>query len=446
MAFENEISEERIGRGQKMSRLIFHIDVNSAFLSWESARRVKQGLSDLRDIPACIGGDPKKRTGIVVAKSIPAKKYGITTGEPVAMALRKCPELVIVKSDFELYIKCSRAFKEICASYAPVMESFSIDEVFLDMTGTSLIYPDPIKTAHEIKDKIRDELGFTVNVGISTNKLLAKMASDFEKPDKVHTLFPEEIPTKMWPLSVRDLLFLGKAFEKKLTEAGIRTIGDMAHVSESEIQALLGNKAGHQLHQYALGIDESPVKAKPEEDKGFSVETTFNDDIVSVEQVLPILLEQCDVVTTRMRRKGKKCTSVSVTFRTLDFKNKSHQTTLSNATDMTDEIFRNAKKLFTESWKGEPLRLIGVALTNLTDESFEQLSLFEDNEKKERHRKLDATMDEIRQKFGNDKITRASIMNSNSGIARKARAQMKNELEISCGKQAEKGKDNGRNI
>ena len=429
-----------------MSRLIFHIDVNSAFLSWESARRVKQGLSDLRDIPACIGGDPKKRTGIVVAKSIPAKKYGITTGEPVAMALRKCPELVIVKSDFELYIKCSRAFKEICASYAPVMESFSIDEVFLDMTGTSLIYPDPIKTAHEIKDKIRDELGFTVNVGISTNKLLAKMASDFEKPDKVHTLFPEEIPTKMWPLSVRDLLFLGKAFEKKLTEAGIRTIGDMAHVSESEIQALLGNKAGNQLHQYALGIDESPVKAKPEEAKGFSVETTFNDDIVSVEQVLPILLEQCDVVTTRMRRKGKKCTSVSVTFRTLDFKNKSHQTTLSNATDMTDEIFRNAKKLFTESWKGEPLRLIGVALTNLTDESFEQLSLFEDNEKKERHRKLDATMDEIRQKFGNDKITRASIMNSNSGIARKARAQMKNELEISCGKQAEKGKDNGRNI
>lgn len=157
-----------------MSRLIFHIDVNSAFLSWESARRVKQGLSDLRDIPACIGGDPKKRTGIVVAKSIPAKKYGITTGEPVAMALRKCPELVIVKSDFELYIKCSRAFKEICASYAPVMESFSIDEVFLDMTGTSLIYPDPIKTAHEIKDKIRDELGFTVNVGISTNKLLPK--------------------------------------------------------------------------------------------------------------------------------------------------------------------------------------------------------------------------------------------------------------------------------
>ena len=412
-----------------MNRLIFHIDVNSAFLSWESVRRVKQGLPDLRNVPACIGGDPKKRTGIVVAKSIPAKKYGVQTGEPVAMALRKCPDLVIVKSDFELYIKCSRAFIENCASYAPVMESFSIDEVFLDMTGTSLIYPYPVRTAHEIKDKIRNELGFTVNVGISTNKLLAKMASDFEKPDKVHTLFPEEIPTKMWPLPVRDLLFLGKASEKKLTEAGIHTIGDMAHAREAEIQTLLGNKAGHQLWQYACGIDDSPVRAQPEEAKGFSVETTFNDDIVSVEQVLPILLEQCDVVATRMRRKEKKCTSVSVTFRTLDFRNKSHQTTLPNATDMTDEIYKNAKKLFIESWKGEPLRLIGVALTNLTDESFEQMSLFEDNEQKERHRKLDATMDAIRQKFGNDKITRASIMNSNTGIARKARAQMKNEDE-----------------
>ena len=178
-----------------------------------------------------------------MAKSIPAKKFGIQTGEPVAMALRKCPNLVIVKSDFELYIKCSRAFKEICASYAPVMESFSIDEVFLDMSGTSLIYPDPVKTAFEIKDKIRNELGFTVNIGISTNKLLAKMASDFEKPDKVHTLFPDEIPIKMWPLPVRDLLFLGKASEKRLTEAGIHTIGDMAHSSERVNSEITGQQS-----------------------------------------------------------------------------------------------------------------------------------------------------------------------------------------------------------
>ena len=409
--------------------MIFHVDVNSAFLSWEAAKRVKEGLPDLREIPSVVGGDPKKRTGIVVAKSIPAKKYGIQTGEPMAMALRKCPNLVVVPSDFRLYTENSLAFKAICRDYAPVVESFSIDEVFLDMTGTSLIYPDPIATAHEIKDKIHAELGFTVNVGISTNKLLAKMASDFEKPDKVHTLFPEEIPVKMWPLPIRDLLFLGKASEKRLQDFGIHTIGELAREKESAIQSLLGEKTGHQLYQYARGIDNSPVLAHAEEIKGFSVEKTFNDDIVSVEQVLPILLEQCDIVATRMRRKGKKCSCISVTFRTLDFKNRSHQTSLSSATDVTDEIYENARRLFLEFWKGQPLRLIGVALTGLTDESFEQMSLFEDTKKKEQRQKLDATLDAIRMKFGNDKITRASIMNSNSGMGRKAKAQMENEAE-----------------
>ncbi len=390
---------------------------------------MKEGLPDLREIPSVVGGDPKKRTGIVVAKSIPAKKYGIQTGEPMAMALRKCPNLVVVPSDFRLYTENSLAFKAICRDYAPVVESFSIDEVFLDMTGTSLIYPDPIATAQEIKDKIHAELGFTVNVGISTNKLLAKMASDFEKPDKVHTLFPEEIPVKMWPLPIRDLLFLGKASEKRLQDFGIHTIGELAREKESAIQSLLGEKTGHQLYQYARGIDNSPVLAQAEESKGFSVEKTFNDDIVSVEQVLPILLEQCDIVATRMRRKGKKCSCISVTFRTLDFKNRSHQTSLSSATDVTDEIYENARRLFLEFWKGQPLRLIGVALTGLTDESFEQMSLFEDTKKKEQRQKLDAALDAIRMKFGNDKITRASIMNSNTGMGRKAKAQMENETQ-----------------
>ena len=409
--------------------MIFHVDVNSAFLSWEAAKRVKEGLPDLREIPSVVGGDPKKRTGIVVAKSIPAKKYGIQTGEPMAMALRKCPNLVVVPSDFRLYTENSLAFKAICRDYAPVVESFSIDEVFLDMTGTSLIYPDPIATAHEIKDKIHAELGFTVNVGISTNKLLAKIASDFEKPEKVHTLFPEEIPVKMWPLPIRDLLFLGKASEKRLQDFGIHTIGELAREKESAIQSLLGEKTGHQLYQYARGIDNSPVLAQAEESKGFSVEKTFNDDIVSVEQVLPILLEQCAIVATRMRRKGKKCSCISVTFRTLDFKNRSHQTSLSSATDVTDEIYENARRLFLEFWKGQPLRLIGVALTGLTDESFEQMSLFEDTKKKEQRQKLDAALDAIRMKFGNDKITRASIMNSNTGMGRKAKAQMENETQ-----------------
>ena len=410
-------------------RLIFHVDVNSAFLSWEAARRVKEGLPDLREIPSCIGGDPKSRRGIVVAKSIPAKKYGVTTGEPVALALRKCPDLVCVPGEFALFARCSRAFKKICASYAPVMESFSIDEVFLDMSGTHLIYPDPVAVAHEIKDKIRDELGFTVNVGIGTNKLLAKMASDFEKPDKVHTLFPSEIPEKMWPLPVRDLLFLGKASEQKLLRAGIKTIGDMAKSDEAEIRQLLGDKNGRQLYRYANGIDDSPVRSEREEAKGYSAETTVEEDIVTYEQALSLLLAQCDVVAARMRRDGKKCSCVAVTYRTLDFKTRSHQKNFEDPTDVTEEIFAQVKKLLYECWKCEPLRLIGVALTDLTSDEFRQMSLFENTEDREKQKKVDETIDDIRRRFGNGMIVRGSTISTAGKVARKARAQLDRDLE-----------------
>ena len=410
-------------------RLIFHVDVNSAFLSWEAARRVKEGLPDLREIPSCIGGDPKSRRGIVVAKSIPAKKYGVTTGEPVALALRKCPDLVCVPGDFALFDRCSRAFKKICASYAPVMESFSIDEVFLDMSGTHLIYPDPVAAAYEIKDKIRDELAFTVNVGIGTNKLLAKMASDFEKPDKVHTLFPSEIPEKMWPLPVRDLLFLGKASEQKLLRAGIKTIGDMAKSDEAEIRQLLGDKNGRQLYRYANGIDDSPVRSEREEAKGYSAETTVEEDIVTYEQALSLLLAQCDVVAARMRRDGKKCSCVAVTYRTLDFKTRSHQKNFEDPTDVTEEIFAQVKKLLYECWKCEPLRLIGVALTDLTSDEFRQMSLFENTEDREKQKKVDETIDDIRRRFGNGMIVRGSTISTAGKVARKARAQLDRDVE-----------------
>ena len=410
-------------------RLIFHVDVNSAFLSWEAARRVKEGLPDLREIPSCIGGDPKSRLGIVVAKSIPAKKYGVTTGEPVALALRKCLDLVCVPGDFALFDRCSRAFKKICASYAPVMESFSIDEVFLDMSGTHLIYPDPVAAAYEIKDKIRDELGFTVNVGIGTNKLLAKMASDFEKPDKVHTLFPSELPEKMWPLPVRDLLFLGKASEQKLLRAGIKTIGDMAKSDEAEIRQLLGDKNGRQLYRYANGIDDSPVRSEREEAKGYSAETTVEEDIVTYEQALSLLLAQCDVVAARMRRDGKKCSCVAVTYRTLDFKTRSHQKNFEDPTDVTEEIFAQVKKLLYECWKCEPLRLIGVALTDLTSDEFRQMSLFENTEDREKQKKVDETIDDIRRRFGNGMIVRGSTITTAGKVARKARAQLDRDVE-----------------
>ena len=385
---------------------------------------MKEGLPDLREIPSCIGGDPKSRRGIVVAKSIPAKKYGVTTGEPVSMALRKCPELVCVPGDFALFETCSRAFKKICASYAPVMESFSIDEVFLDMSGTQKIYPDPVKLACEIKDRIREELGFTVNIGIGTNKLLAKMASDFEKPDKVHTLFPAEIPTRMWPLPVRDLLFLGKASEQKLIKAGIKTIGEMARYPETEIQRLLGEKTGHQLYEYANGRDDSPVRGEREEAKGYSAETTTEEDIVTYEQAFSLLLAQCDVVAARMRKDGKKCSCVSVTYRMLDFRTRSHQKKLGNPTDVTEEIFVQVKNLLRECWQCQPLRLIGVALTDLTSDDFRQMSLFENTENHEKQKKVDGVVDDIRKRFGNGMIVRGSTMNTAGQVARKAKAQM----------------------
>ena len=385
---------------------------------------MKEGLPDLREIPSCIGGDPKSRRGIVVAKSIPAKKYGVTTGEPVSMALRKCPELVCVPGDFTLFETCSRAFKKICASYAPVMESFSIDEVFLDMSGTEKIYPDPVKLACEIKDRIREELGFTVNIGIGTNKLLAKMASDFEKPDKVHTLFPVEIPTKMWPLPVRDLLFLGKASEQRLIKAGIKTIGEMARYPETEIQRLLGEKTGHQLYEYANGRDDSPVRGEREEAKGYSAETTVEEDIVTYEQAFSLLLAQCDVVAARMRKDGKKCSCVSVTYRMLDFRTRSHQKKLGNPTDVTEEIFAQVKNLLYECWQCQPLRLIGVALTDLTSDDFRQMSLFENTENHEKQKKVDGVVDDIRKRFGNGMIVRGSTMKTADKVARKAKAQM----------------------
>lgn len=214
-----------------MERLIFHVDVNSAYLSWEAARRVANGEEDIRLIPSAVGGDREKRTGVILAKSIPAKKYQVRTGEPVAIALRKCPQLYLVKPDFRLYEQNSRAFMDVCRKYAPVVEKFSIDECFLDMSGTQRLYPNPSAIAMRMKNEIRDTLGFTVNIGIGPNKILAKMASDFEKPDQIHTLFFSEIPQKLWPLPVRALFTVGRATAQRLEKGGIFTIGDLAHAN-----------------------------------------------------------------------------------------------------------------------------------------------------------------------------------------------------------------------
>ena len=407
-----------------MQRLIFHVDVNSAFLSWEAARRVAAGEDDLRLIPSAIGGDRDKRTGVILAKSIPAKKFGVTTGEPVAMALRKCPQLVLAKPDFRLYTKNSRAFIEICRRYAPVVEQVSIDECFLDMTGTHLLYPDPVAIARTIKDTIFSELGFTVNIGIAPNKLLAKMASDFEKPDKVHTLFAQEIPQKLWPLPVGDLYSVGRKTAEKLNAARIRTIGDLANSDPAHIQKLVGIKMGKLIHDYANGIDHSPVLAEPEAVKGYGNSTTLEQDVTTTAQANKILLALCDSVASRMRSDGKRCSCVTVTIRGNDFRNRSHQRKLPEPTDVTAEVFTLSRDLFAELWDGHtPLRLLGVTLGDVSDDSTEQISLFRD-ERKDRARKLDQTVDALRSKFGVAAISRGSVTDATQRVGKKYKAQL----------------------
>lgn len=381
-----------------------------------------RGEPDLRKVPSVIGGDPSSRTSIVTAKSIPAKTYGIVTGEPVSAALRKCPELVIAKADFKLYGECSRAFKGICREFTPVVEEFSIDECFMDMTAMGKLYPDPIRAAHMLKDRIRDELGFTVNVGVAHNKLLAKMASDFTKPDRVHTLFEEEISSKMWPLPVGELFLCGKASTQKLRRLQINTIGDLASADAKAIQLVLGNKLGMQLWRYANGLDDSPVSAEREAPKGYSNELSFDDDITERRQGEKVLLHLADNVAARVRADGVRGFCVSVTIRGNDMKRRSHQHKLDAATDSTTKIYETAVALFGELWDEKmPLRLIGLSLSDMEKEGEGQISFFDmqkagDNEK---DKNADRAVDALREKFGADIIKRGGMIDSGVTLRKK---------------------------
>lgn len=402
-----------------IKRIIFHIDVNSAFLSWEATRRVKEGLSDIRLVPSAIGGDREKRTGVILAKSIPAKKYGVKTGEPVAMAIKKCPQLVLARPDFRLYEKSSKAFMSICQEYTPLLEKFSIDECFLDMSGMSNIYPDILATANEIRQRIKNELGFTVNIGVGSNKLLAKMASDFEKPDKVHTLFDYEVPQKMWNLPVRELFSVGESTAQKLERACINTIGELAKLDVSVLKSLVGVKMSEHLHAYANGIDDSPVLENRERAKGYGNSITLEYDVKNMTDAYKILLALADSTASRMRADNVKARCISVSIRDIDFNDRSHQKKLGSSTDITIEIFEICRDLLKELWDmKKPLRLLGVTLSDVTDEDDVQLSMF-DTDKKEKEKAIDRTVDSIRNKFGKDTIVRGGVYKNNIRVGKK---------------------------
>lgn len=396
-------------------RVIFHIDVNSAFLSWEAIYRLNVlGESvDLRTIPSAVGGDATKRHGIILAKSVPAKEYNISTGEPIAHALKKCPNLTLVPPRFDQFVKCSNAMMDIFQTYTPDIEKFSIDEAFLDMTGTIHLFGSPIDTANKIKEQIYRELGFTVNIGISTNKLLAKMASDFRKPNLCHTLFPEEIPAKMWPLPINELFFVGKTATGKCRQLGLKTIGDLANCDVAVLQSHLGQKYGKLIHEYANGMDGSPVAESDSPNKGYGNRITLSRDIIDYESANQVLLSLSETVGSRLRDAKVKCNCITVEIRDSNFNEKSHQITLDTPTDITSVIYETSCKLLKETWDNTPLRLMGIRTSKIMEDDFTQLNLF-DSEKNEKLEKLDMAVDKIRDRFGTDSIKRASFLNPES--------------------------------
>ena len=396
-------------------RVVFHVDANSAFLSWSAAYRVKVlgEETDLREVPSVVAGDKESRHSIILAKSTPAKKYGIQTGEPLFQALEKCPDLVVVEPDYALYVEASRHFVEMLRQFSPVVEQYSIDEAWVDMTGTERLWGAPRLAAEQMRRRIWEELGFTVNVGISSNKLLAKMAGDFEKPNKVHTLFPEEVEAKFWPLPVRDLFLVGAATDRKLKMLGIYTIGDLAHADVRLLKKRLG-KHGETIWHFANGRNADAVTPEPAENKGYGNSVTTPRDVVTAEAAHQTLLSLCETVASRMRRDGKCGSCVSIHLRTNEFQHFSHQAVLHGATNITEEIFKAACRVFDEAWDGiTPLRQLGVQMTRLSNEPYQQYDLFSglSPQQYEKKLRLDETVDALRDKFGEDILRRGKFAN-----------------------------------
>lgn len=419
-----------------MRRVIFHVDVNSAFLSWEAVYRLYHlgGTTDLRTQVSAVGGDMAMRHGIILAKSIPAKKYHIQTGESIMEAKQKCPDLILVPPNYGLYEKCSNAFMSILKQYTPEVEQYSVDEAFMDMTGTEKLWGDPVTAANRIRNQIREELGFTVNVGISENKLLAKMASDFKKPDMVHTLWREEIPSKMWSLPVTDLFFVGRATAKKLFALGIRAIGQLAKEDPYLLKSHL-KKQGEVIWAFANGIDVSVVQSAPIANKGYGNSTTIAFDVCDASTAKLVLLALAETVGTRLREAKVRAEVIAVGIKDFELNYASHQMTLQNATNITLEIHHYACQLFDQLWDGKPIRHLGIHTSRLKDGmNMRQIDLF-DSTDYEKLECMDATEDQIRKRYGKDSVVRASFVGGridhmSGGISREKRCVDYNKVKV----------------
>lgn len=395
-------------------RIIFHIDVNSAFLSWTALSRLQAGETvDLREIPSIVGGDMTKRHGVVLAKSIPAKAYGITTGEPVVNAFRKCPNLVSVAPDHALYSRMSHQLMDYLSGICPDIEQVSIDECYMDYTPIAARYSSPEDAAAIIKDAIFEKFKFTVNIGISDRKVLAKMASDFKKPNLVHTLYSWEIQEKMWRMPVSSLFMCGHSSVETLRKLGILTIGELARTDVHVLEAHLKSH-GTTLWKYANGLDSSEVLPEPSKAKGIGNSTTLSTDVTAKKDAYKVLLGLAESVGRRLRSSHQLAGLVCTEIKYSSFQSVSHQMALDTPTASTDIIYRQACALFDELWNGAPIRLLGIRTTKLVAEDEPiQLSLFDYSAPvSEKQQKLDAALDSIRSRYGKDAIKRGSLLSS----------------------------------
>ena len=385
-----------------------HIDVNNAFLSWSAVKLLYDGYErDIRKIEAVIGGDETKRHGIVLAKSPLAKKKGVKTAETIRDAKRKCNNLQIFSPNHDLYQKESKKLFELISHYTPDIEILSVDECFIDYTKVRNLYGDPIKFAHKLKNEIKTKLGITVNIGIANNKLCAKMGSDFEKPDKVHTLFMNEVKEKMYPLPIEELYGVGKSSSKILRELNINTISDLANADYNILYKYFKNQT-KRLIASAQGIDDGVVVVHKKEVEGISSSITTSHNLNSLEEIYEYIYPLVENVCAQLRSKNKYANQVGVMLKDKNFKVTSHQKRLDNATSNTDTIYYNAKELVKELWNKEGIRLVGVSLGKLTTKLTHQISMFEDIKEVENNNELDKVVDNLKKIYGNNIISKAS--------------------------------------
>lgn len=393
----------------KYDRIIFHVDVNSAYLSWTAVKLLQYGSNrDIRDIPSAIAGNIDNRHGIILTSSIPAKEMGVKTGEAIWQAKEKCNQLEIYEPDYDWYMKSSASLVQLLKEYSPKVQRYSIDECFMDCSHFKDNYKEK---ALEIKNRISSELGFNCNIGISTNKLLAKMASDFKPKNSIHTLFDDEIEEKMWPLPVEDLFMVGRATKEKLKKMNVNTIGELAHINEDILVSKL-HSHGKVVHNYANGIENSEVRSSNYLNiKGIGNSITIHYDVEKREDAYRVLLSLTESSAMRLRENNSLCGLVCVSVKTNNFIYYSHQKKLSFATSSTEAIFEGVKSCFDECWKNEKIRQLGVRLTDLKSNEYYQPDIF-NYEKSEKQMKLDKSIDEIRKKFGPESIVRSTFINS----------------------------------